>query len=60
VTLIEELRRAGRAAATGLPFRWDAATIERGLNFTLKRAAGRPKDFEVIAELEIIRDRGKP
>jgi len=24
----------------------------------VKRAAGRPKDFEAIAELEIIRDRG--
>jgi predicted nucleotidyltransferase len=25
----------------------------------LKRAAGRPKDFEAIAELELIRDRGR-
>ena len=24
-----------------------------------KRAAGRPKDFEAIAELEILRDRGR-
>ena len=92
-----------RGAPPGLPFRWDAATIKRGLNFTLttdigdvdllgeitggggyddlagttlsirvfgiecrcltldklievKRAAGRPKDFEAIAELEAIRD----
>jgi predicted nucleotidyltransferase len=92
-----------RGAPPGLPFRWDAATVKRGLNFTLttdigdvdllgeitgggtyddlagatvririfglecqcltidkliavKRAAGRPKDFEVIAELESIRD----
>jgi predicted nucleotidyltransferase len=92
-----------RGAPLGLPFRWDAATIKRGLNFTLttdigdvdllgeitggggydelvaatlsirvfgiecrcltldklievKRAAGRPKDFEAIAELETIRD----
>jgi predicted nucleotidyltransferase len=92
-----------RGAPAGLPFRWDAATIKRGLNFTLttdigdvdllgeitggggyedlaaatlsirvfgiecrcltldklievKRAAGRPKDFEAIAELEAIRD----
>lgn len=92
-----------RGAPPGLPFRWDAATIERGLNFTLttqlgsldllgeiagggsyeallpftqvvrafgvecrcldldhlievKRAAGRPKDFEAIAELEAIRE----
>jgi hypothetical protein len=90
-----------RGAPRGLPFRWDAATIERGLNFTLttsfgdldllgeivggggygalvadstaiavfgvevrclnldrlihvKRAAGRPKDLEVIAELEAL------
>jgi hypothetical protein len=94
-----------RGAPPGLPFRWDTATVQRGLNFTLtsdlgdvdvlgevvggggyvalipfteivrafgaecrvltldrlievKRAAGRPKDFEAIAELEIIRDRG--
>lgn len=90
-----------RGAPPGLPFHWDAATIERGLNFTLttdigeldllgeivggggygdllphtvtiqifgvdcrcvtleqliqvKRAAGRPKDLEAIAELEAI------
>jgi len=92
-----------RGAPPGLPFRFDAATITAGLNFTLdttagpvdflgevvggggyddllddtvelhvfgvtcrvvslsklislKRAAGRPKDFEAIAELEAIRD----
>jgi hypothetical protein len=90
-----------RGAPAGLPFRFDAATIHRGLNFTLttalgdvdllgemiggggyadvephteilivfgrplrvlglpalvraKRAAGRPKDLEVIAELEAL------
>jgi len=90
-----------RGAPPGLPFRWDTATLERGLNFTLtsdigdvdllgeivgggsyeellphsvvlpvygvgcrclglealiqaKRAAGRPKDFEAIAELEAL------
>lgn len=97
-----------RGAPRGLPFRWDAATITRGLNFTLttdlgaidllgeitggggydallphtvvlklfelecrclgleklievKRAAGRPKDFEAIAQLEALleeRERG--
>ena len=90
-----------RGAPPGLPFRWDAATVERGLNFTLttdigdldlfgeitgggsyddllphsitiqvfgiecrclslerlisiKRATGRPKDLEAVAELEAI------
>jgi len=90
-----------RGAPPGLPFRWEPATIQRGLNFTLttdigdldllgeivggggyeallpqsqninvfgiecrclgleglihvKRAAGRPKDLEAIAELEAI------
>jgi hypothetical protein len=92
-----------RGAPRGLPFRFDAETLERGLNFTLtttlgpldllgeiagggdygnllphtetieafdvtclcldlprlievKRAAGRPKDLEAIAELEAILD----
>jgi hypothetical protein len=92
-----------RGAPRGLPFRWDDATIARGLNFTLtttlgdidllgeitggggfddlrphahpvrvfdrdvlclalpmlirvKRAAGRPRDLEAIAELEAIAD----
>lgn len=90
-----------RGAPPGLPFRWDAETLRRGLNFTLttelgdvdvlgeiagggtyesllpdsrsvqvfgveclflgltrliqvKRAAGRPKDFDALAELERI------
>ncbi|NJL26761.1 MAG: hypothetical protein HC897_02230 [Thermoanaerobaculia bacterium] len=90
-----------RGAPAGLPFRWDARTLQRGLNFTLtttlgdldllgeitggggyddlldhaiqievfgkeclcldlerlievKRAAGRPKDFEAVAELEAL------
>jgi len=92
-----------RGAPPGLPFQWDAETIQRGLNFTLvtragpldvlgeiagggtyealishsrklsvfgvecyclgldrliqaKRDAGRPKDLEVIAELEALRE----
>ncbi len=99
-----------RGAPPGLPFRWDAATLQRGLNFTLttglgaidllgeitgggryedlvaecitlevfgiacqclglerlirvKRAAGRPKDLEAVAELEAIleeRQHGEP
>ncbi len=94
-----------RGAPPGLPFRWDAETLARGLNFTLatdhgpldafgeivgggdydalaphtierdldglrlrcldlptlikvKRAAGRPKDFEAIAELELLLEDG--
>jgi predicted nucleotidyltransferase len=90
-----------RGAPKGLPFKWDATTIQHGLNFTLttdlgdldlfgeiigggtyeslqndaleielfgikcicvglarlidaKRAAGRPKDLEAIAELEAL------
>lgn len=93
-----------RGAPPGLPFRWDAATVASGLNFTLtttsgaidllgeipgggdfaalrghtieldlfgrtilclslerlihvKRAAGRPKDLEAIAELERLAER---
>lgn len=97
-----------RGAPPGLPFRWDADTILRGLNFTLttsfgdldllgevtggggyeallpdsfrvaafgldvsclelaplirvKRAAGRPKDLEAIAELEaLLEERDRP
>lgn len=92
-----------RGAPAGLPFRFDAATLSRGLNFTLstslgdldllgeltggggyddllpdsaeaeaygvtcrflglerliavKRAAGRPKDLEAIAELEALKE----
>jgi predicted nucleotidyltransferase len=90
-----------RGAPKGLPFRWTAETLERGLNFTLtttvgdidllgevtggggyeallphsiqveafglkfhcvslpklialKRASGRPRDFDAIAELEVL------
>lgn len=103
VQALGELSPYLRGAPPGLPFRWDAKTLQSGLNFTLttdrgeidllgevagvgtyqqalpnsvemaafgqplrclsleqllaaKRAAGRPKDFEVIAELEEIRD----
>jgi predicted nucleotidyltransferase len=95
-----------RGAPPGLPFRWDAATIRGGLNFTLttthgdidligevagggfyeqllpyseevvasglstrvvtlerpillKRAAGRPKDFEALVELEALLEERK-
>ena len=52
-----------RGAPAGLPFRFDVPTVEHGLNcrfvdlealIFLKRAAGRPKDLERIAELELI------
>jgi len=97
-----------RGAPQGLPFLWDAATLQRGLNFTLtttigdidllgeitggggydallahtveldmfglpcrcldlptliqvKRATGRPKDLEVLAELEaLLEDQDEP
>jgi hypothetical protein len=45
-----------RGAPPGLPFRLDVPTRRRP-EFRTKRAAGRPKDFEAIAELEILRDR---
>ena len=56
-----------RGAPPGLPFHWDVETLKRGLSFTLieqliavKRAAGRPKDFEAIAELEaLVEERDK-
>jgi hypothetical protein len=99
VTSLSPLKPYLRGAPPGLPFRWDAETVRRGLNFTLttslgdfdilgeiaggggydallphsartvvfgveclglekliavKRAAGRPKDLEAIAELEAI------
>ncbi len=101
VEALEPFQPYLRGAPPGLPFRWDAATIRRGLNFTLtttlgdldvigeaagggtysalladsrllqafgvefrcvdltalirlKRAAGRPKDLEAIAELEAL------
>jgi len=101
VAALASTRPYPRGAPPGLPFRWDAETIRRGLNFTLrtdlgdidllgeitggggyedlldgsmkveafgiecrclglrklievKRAAGRPKDLEAIAELEAL------
>jgi hypothetical protein len=106
--LVEALRPLSpylRGAPVGLPFAWDAKTVQAGLNFTLttshgsvdllgemagvgrfedarahatpmrltshdslvidlpwlikaKRAAGRPKDLEVLAELELLQDLG--
>lgn len=103
VAALEPTRPYLRGAPQGLPFRWDTATLARGLNFTLvtslgdldllgeltgggdyaallphsievsahglalrvlgleklievKRAAGRPRDYEAISELEVIRE----
>lgn len=103
VAALAPLRPSLRGAPPGLPFRLDAATLSRGLNFTLstssgpidllgeitggggydallvdtvlvtlfghpcrcltldrlievKRAAGRPKDLEALAELEVLRE----
>jgi len=103
VTALQPIGPYLRGAPLGLPFKWDVATVERGLNFTLittlgaldllgeiaggggydqllpetikieiadieclclnierlikvKRAAGRPKDLEVVAELQTILD----
>jgi hypothetical protein len=66
VTALRPFRPTLRGAPEGLPFVWDERTIRSGLNFTLstslgavdllKRAAGRRKDLEAIAELEAIRE----
>jgi hypothetical protein len=103
VASLEPFTPYPRGAPPGLPFRWDAETVWRGLNFTLvtalgpvdalgeiaggggydallahtieidafgqrmrcldlrklievKRAAGRPKDLEAVAELETLLD----
>ena len=37
-----------RGAPPGLPFRWDPATIRRGLNFTLTTSAG---DVDLLGEV---------
>lgn len=37
-----------RGAPPGLPFRWDVATLERGLNFTLTTDVG---DLDAFGEI---------
>jgi hypothetical protein len=44
---LEPLSPYLRGAPPGLPFRFDAATIERGLNFTLTTSAG---DLDLLGE----------
>ena len=46
-----------RDAVPGLPFRCRVLDLDTLIQ--VKRAAGRPKDFEGIAELELLRDREK-
>ncbi len=105
VAALAEYRPYPRGAPAGLPFVWDAATLHRGMNFTLttelgdldlfgeipgggtfgelageaieielfgvrclclsleqlirsKRATGRPKDLEALAELDAIAEEG--
>jgi hypothetical protein len=41
-------RVEGRGPPPGLPFRWDAETIRRGLNFTLTTALG---DLDLLGEI---------
>lgn len=106
VAALKPLKPYLRGAPPGLPFEWSAATLSRGLNFTLttsagsidilgevtgggdyeallphtviaqlfgydvrcldlewlirtKRAAGRPRDIEAIAELEALREENR-
>jgi len=47
VAALEPLHASLRGAPPGLPFRLDAETIERGLNFTLTTTAG---DLDLIGE----------
>ena len=106
ISALKEYHPYLRGAPKGLPFKFEAETLQNGVNFTLitdigdldilgevpggdykkikksvieieifqrkckcvsldklielKRAAGRPKDLETIAELEIIREENTP
>jgi hypothetical protein len=44
---LEPLAPYLRGAPSGLPFRFDVATVERGLNFTLRTTAG---DLDLLGE----------
>ncbi len=54
------LRPYLRGAPPGLPFRWGAETLARGLNFTLTTGGGDLDLLGEIAELELLRDRSTP
>jgi hypothetical protein len=47
-TTLEPIRPYLRGAPEGLPFRFDAATIARGLNFTLETTLG---DLDLLGEV---------
>ena len=48
VAALAELKPYLRGAPPGLPFSFDAATISRGLNFTLETTAG---DIDILGEV---------
>jgi hypothetical protein len=48
VRALAELRPYLRGAPPGLPFTWDAATVTRGLNFTLVTTLG---DIDLLGEI---------
>lgn len=48
VASLADIRPYPRGAPPGLPFRWDAGTLRRGLNFTLRTSAG---DIDLFGEI---------
>jgi hypothetical protein len=48
VSVLLPVRPYLRGAPPGLPFRWDAETLERGLNFTLTTSIG---DLDLLGEI---------
>ena len=48
VETLTPLQPYQRGAPPGLPFTWDAATVKRGLNFTLKTSLG---DLDLLGEV---------
>ncbi len=48
VTSLQELDPYIRGAPPGLPFKWEAETLARGLNFTLTTSAG---DLDLLGEI---------
>ena len=50
VAALAPLKPYLRGAPPGLPFTWDAATVARGLNFTLTTSAG---DLDLLGEITL-------